>query len=441
MRGIGAEVTLTSTEVTAAASVPFSSTLRKVFCLTRLTSVPDTDQAVRALLKERERDGESAGRHPAAPFGDPRSWSARPRESTAVAPVATPPAAVARAAAAHASKPPSAPRASGGPAIAAPAVPATSLPTSIAAAAPVAPAVRAAAAPRAVPPALGTDVPAPPLLAAAIPLDHLRTSAVGLLERLGRLAEHRRAPAALIAAGVMGLFIVLVTAVRGGGTATAADASAAALPTPQLRGLVGGVAVAEQSGFRHIVAGIDSLRRAHDVVEVPPAWLEGRYLADAPSYPEVREYWLRYGSFLDSVQARDAVLCRAGLVAQLRSDGVEGPVLSLRLNRATREFEQTQPARESTYLHMQELVAASLVLHDLLVERADDISYEPASDRRRSRDPVVEAVPLDTVLRDRMWILLDRIFASLEHLGGELGANRNNLTEALLHRVEATREH
>ena len=65
-------------------------------------SVPDTDQAVRALLKERERDGESAGRHPADPFGDPRSWSARPRESTAVAPVATPPAAVARAAAAHA---------------------------------------------------------------------------------------------------------------------------------------------------------------------------------------------------------------------------------------------------------------------------------------------------------------------------------------------------
>jgi hypothetical protein len=90
------------------------------------------------------------------------------------------------------------------------------------------------------------------------------------------------------------------------------------------------------------------------------------------------------------------------------------------------------------YLHMEELAAASLALHELLVEREADISFEPAFGARLSREPVVEALPMDTLLRDRMWVLLDRIFASLERLGGDLGANRDNLTEALLQGVEAS---
>jgi hypothetical protein len=188
-----------------------------------------------------------------------------------------------------------------------------------------------------------------------------------------------------------------------------------------------------------MVAGIDSLRRTYNVAVVPPAWLEGNYLADASKYPEVKEYWLRYRSFLNAVQASDTALFRVGFAARLRDEGVEGPVLSLRLSQAMTGFEETQPIRSSMYLHMAELTAASLALHDLLVERESDISYEPALDRRLSRDPVVEALPLDTILRDRMWVLLDRIFASLERLGGgDLGANRQNLTEALLEGVKAS---
>lgn len=88
---------------------------------------------------------------------------------------------------------------------------------------------------------------------------------------------------------------------------------------------------------------------------------------------------------------------------------------------------------------MQELAGAALALHELLVEEEERILYDPAVQSGLSRDPVVEAIPLDTVLHDRMWVLLERIFASLEHVGGELGASRDNLTRTLLERIDASR--
>jgi hypothetical protein len=257
-----------------------------------------------------------------------------------------------------------------------------------------------------------------------------------ILGGIGRVAEHRFAPAMLVATGVAGLLVVLVTAVRGAGPREVAAATPIA--GPAVRGLVERFAHAEDSGFRHMVAGIDSLRRAYDVVDVPPAWLEGRYLADATQYPEVEQYWIRYRSFLDAVEVSDTALFRVGFSAQLRDEGVQGPVLSLRLSQAMTAFEETQPIRSSMYMHMEELARASLALHELLVEREPDITYEPALAARLSRDPVIEALPLDTLLRDRMWVLLDRIFASLERLSGDLGANRDNLTETLLVGVEAS---
>jgi hypothetical protein len=278
--------------------------------------------------------------------------------------------------------------------------------------------------------------PRPSLLATQIPLERLREWGTASLESLGRFAEHKSAPALLVSVGMAGLLLVLVTAVRGGNPGGTAIVS---MSGPDVRGLVGRFAMAEDSGFRHMLAGMDSLRRSYDVAEVPRIWLEGAYLADATRYPHVKDYWTRYQSFLEAVQASDTALYRAGFVAQLRDEGVQGPVLSLRLSQAMADFEETQPARASMYLHMEELAAASLALHQLLVEREADISYEPALDARLSRDPVVEALPLDTLLRDRMWVLLDRIFASLEQLGGNLGANRDNLTETLLQGVEASR--
>lgn len=187
-----------------------------------------------------------------------------------------------------------------------------------------------------------------------------------------------------------------------------------------------------------MIAGMDSLRTAHAVVAVPPIWLEGAYLADASRYPEVKEFWTRYRGFLHEVQATDTMLFRAGFMKQLESQGIGGALMSMRVAQATREFSRSQPERARVYLNMQELAAASLALHDLLVERADDIEYDPAVQAGVSREPVVEAVVQDTVLRDRMWMLMERIFASLESAGGPLGGSRGNLTEMLLQGVETS---
>jgi len=46
---------------------------------------------------------------------------------------------------------------------------------------------------------------------------------------------------------------------------------------------------------------------------------------------------------------------------------------------------------------MQELAGAALALHELLVEEEERILYDPAVQSGLSRDPVVEAIPLDTV--------------------------------------------
>jgi hypothetical protein len=427
-------------------------------------SEPDTDRDVRELMKEREREqeegtqgtpplrterwaspaiflnkNEDAGTRRGDSWSDPAIWIVPPKRGagTAATPPATPTAAAPKRMPAI---PPAKPAPPPAPSKAAPDA-RTAAPPATWASAPPPPAPRRGPPPMAPPPAA---IPAPlprrvrSVLNRPVRFDWLRDWGQTAFEAIGRLAEHHRAPGILVSTGVVGLLLVLVTAVRGSGPASV-TAVAAGLSGPEVRGLVTRFAAAEDSGFRHMVAGIDSLRRSYNVTVVPSAWLEGKYLANASQYPEVKDYWLRNRSFLQAVMASDTALFRVGFAARLRDEGVEGPVLSLRLSQAMAGFEQTQPIRSSMYLNMAELTAAALALHDLLVERESDITYEPALDRRLSRDPVIEALPLDTLLRDRMWVLLDRIFASLERLGGgDLGANRDNLTEALLEGVEAS---
>src|SRR5262249_50990625 len=112
---------------------------------------------------------------------------------------------------------------------------------------------------------------------------------------------------------------------------------------------------------------------------------------------------------------------------------------TLRVSAAMRDFETSQPQREDVYRHMEELSSAALQLHALLVDRAGDIKYAPAIQHGVSREPVVEAVAEDTVLHDHMWTLLDRIFASLEWIGGDkVGASRDDLADKMLKGIQAT---
>lgn len=240
--------------------------------------------------------------------------------------------------------------------------------------------------------------------------------------------------------GALSMVLLVLLAGTGSEPAEASDAARAeSIPVaPDVGSLVSRFTSARAAGFDNMVSGVDSLRALHRIQQVPRSWLEGAYLADAPSYPEVEDFWLRYRGFLAEVQARDTALFRAGFVRSLRSQGIQGPVLSLRLTQGMKEFEKTQPQRERVYRHMEELSAAALALHTLLVDRAEDITYDPALQGGVSREPVVEAVAEDTMLRDQMWSLLERIFASLEGVGGQVGLSRDNLTDKLLEGIEAS---
>ena len=295
-------------------------------------------------------------------------------------------------------------------------------------------------------PARATPDPAPnaPIPARAAHRDRPQRGLHHIVARIRRIVGHRWLPPTLILAGSLGLLLVLVMAGgKSSDTASPPDASraetaAAAAAGPDLGRLVARFALAKASGFKSMVAGMDSLRRAHDVMEVPPVWLGGVYLSDAVWYPEVEGFWRRYQAFLQEVQASDTALFRGGFVRDVAGERLSDALLSMRLNRALREFKDTQPERAALYSEMEELAGAALALHGLLVERADDIDYDPAIQVGISREPVVEAVAEDAVLRDQMWTLLDRIFASLDELGGDLGGSRDNLTDMLLQRVEAS---
>jgi hypothetical protein len=245
-------------------------------------------------------------------------------------------------------------------------------------------------------------------------------------------------PRLLVLAGLIGLLLVLVATVGGSAPAAGATPASAAPVSPEVTRLVTTLGPAQSSGFQNMVAGIDSLRGAYDILAVPPIWLDGKYLSDAPAYPEVKDFWLRYQAFLEDVRAHDTTMYRAGLVEALQAQGVDGAALTLRSSEAMRDFEQSQPRREDVYRHMEELSSAALALHALLVDRAGDIKYAPAIQHGVSREPIVEAVAEDTVLHDHMWTLLDRIFASLEWIGGDVGASRDDLADKMLRGIQAT---
>ncbi|MBW3534797.1 MAG: hypothetical protein KY453_06190 [Gemmatimonadetes bacterium] len=258
----------------------------------------------------------------------------------------------------------------------------------------------------------------------------------------GRSRRWRSAPA-LIAVGSAGLLGMLVYAVAWSDDRpdppadVASPVPVAPRPLPDATPAVSVVGGSEAVALGDMVEALDSLRRARGLGDVPGDWLEGIYLSNASRYPEVRGYWERYARFVDDVRQRDTALFRQSFVRRLEGEGAGTAVVSMRLARAIRLFEGSQPARDTVYDAMAQLAGASLDLHDLLVEREADIEYDPVLPDRVSRDPVVEAVTDDPLLRDRIWVELDRIFHSLSVLsGGDVGT-RDALGEGSLDGIRA----
>lgn len=165
-----------------------------------------------------------------------------------------------------------------------------------------------------------------------------------------------------------------------------------------------------------------------DLPERPPAeWLEGIYLSTAGDFPGVRSYWESVRGAVDDLRSRESGLFEERLDERLarrtgEADGDDGeqtvgaltPAEASRVREAAIfDFRATAPDRAGVYASVLHVAESSLELHALLVEREADIAYEPYSDPGVSRDPVLEAVPADSLLRVEMNESLDRVLEAV----------------------------
>ncbi len=170
--------------------------------------------------------------------------------------------------------------------------------------------------------------------------------------------------------------------------------------------------------FADMQTGMERLGRRLGVAEPPTDWLSGRYLADAATLPAVRDFWVRYGAFVDSVRVREEELFRAGYLARLRAEGVAGSTLSIRLSGALQDFRADRARREQIYRTMDALAAEALLLDQWLRGASDRIAYAGVRGGAVSLAPEIEAAPLDEDTRRELDTRLNRILDALERVTG-----------------------
>jgi hypothetical protein len=170
--------------------------------------------------------------------------------------------------------------------------------------------------------------------------------------------------------------------------------------------------------FADMQRGMERLGQRLGVAEPPTDWLSGRYLADAATLPQVRDFWVRYGAFVDSVRVREEELFRAGYLARLRDEGVGGSTLSIRLSGALQDFRADRARREQIYRTMDALAAEALIMDQWLRETSDRIAYAGVRGGAVSLAPEIEAAPLDDETRRELDLRLNRILDALDRVTG-----------------------
>ncbi len=151
---------------------------------------------------------------------------------------------------------------------------------------------------------------------------------------------------------------------------------------------------------------------------VPSAWLDGHYLANASQYPQVASVWNSYLARVRQVREEENEVYSEAYLSALDDARVSGANRTLRLATALSRFEREGGERVAQYDRAEELAMAALELHDLLLEREDRISYEPAVGSRVSVDPILQAAGSDAETQDLLEQALDRVLDALS-AGGD----------------------
>lgn len=221
-----------------------------------------------------------------------------------------------------------------------------------------------------------------------------------------------------------------------GGEAAHGTLASAEVPARTLRDLPASEEKVRRDAYAGFLEAVVAVGDKAGLGEAPAEWLEGRYLADPASYPEVRRYWERAGAHAQAVQAREDGMYREAWLAAAEDLGVSGPVRSLRLATALEDFAAGAPARSDHYRRVRELSTAALALHDLLIELGGRVTYQPMRGTRVSADPVLEASGNDPEAQALLEVALDRVLRALRGPDGSSMPDRSRLSTLLVEGLE-----
>ena len=168
-----------------------------------------------------------------------------------------------------------------------------------------------------------------------------------------------------------------------------------------------------------------ALQSLSELPAIPREWLDGRYLANASEYPGIRTAWNAHLEAGRSLRVDEAELYSAAYLSALDDARVTGATRTLRLASALSRFEADRASRAAHYDRVTELASAAIALHDLLIEREESITYEPAVGTRISVDPILQAAGTDPETQRLLEAALDRVLAALNARGlGPMEASR-----------------
>lgn len=245
---------------------------------------------------------------------------------------------------------------------------------------------------------------------------------------VGAASQERRRARLLVPAAAGAAAVVAVLALPGPREVPEAPARVAVgLATRSDGALPAAEAWVRESALDAFAGKVEILRQELGLGDPPADWLEGRYLAQAASYPEVREHWERMAAVLDETRAREASLYREAYLDVAEELGMAGPLRSLRLATALEDFSAAEAARDGVYARGREMAAAALALHDVLVALGPRVTYEPMRGGRVSADPVLEAAGADPEAQLLLESALDRVLRSLRGVDGASLRDRNRM--------------
>ncbi len=203
--------------------------------------------------------------------------------------------------------------------------------------------------------------------------------------------------------------------------------------------IAGGAAPLIAAAFQDMIGSMSRVATEMGLVDRPPRlWLEGIYLSHASQYPGVVSYFGSIRAYLAEIQSREESLYETAVSGQLALAGITGPDSIASLRAAMAGFRDRAEPRREVYARVREVAEASLYLHGLLVQREEDIDYEPFEQAGVSRDPVLEAVPNSPELRRELNRRIDRLTGALDRLDALEAPSTRRLQELLFNGIWAT---